>query len=164
MPDANTEAVAPIDAAPLRPGEASVTLPATFDVGLHFIGQIRTPFATLADCPKNPREGQVEATVELDPRYLAGLDGIERFSHLILLYWMDAARRDLIRQTPRHLDAPRGVFALRSPLRPNPVSLAVVELIAVSGTTLTIKGIDCRDRTPLIDIKPYFASTDSMPD
>ncbi len=146
-----------------REGEVSVTLPSAFDASLVFIGRIRTPFATLADCPKNPREGQVEATVEIDPRYIAGLEGIERFSHLILLYWMDAARRDLIRQTPRHLDAPRGVFALRSPLRPNPVSLAVVELIRVEGTRLTVKGIDCRDGTPLIDIKPYFASTDSVP-
>ena len=164
MPNSQSDAKPPAGGAPIRPGEQSVPLPAAFDAGLVFIGEIRTPFATLADCPKNPREGQVEATVSLDPRYLAGLDGIERFSHLILLYWMDAARRDLIRQTPRHLDAPRGVFALRSPLRPNPVSLAVVELLSVSGATLTIKGIDCRDRTPLIDIKPYFATTDSIPD
>lgn len=149
---------------PPRPGELIVPLPATPDAGLHFIGLIRTPFATLGDCPKNPREGQVEATVELDARYAPGLDGIERFSHLILLYWMDAARRDLVRQTPRHLGAPRGVFALRSPLRPNPISLAVVELLGVTGATVRIRGIDCRDRTPLVDIKPYFASTDSVPD
>ena len=153
----------PDDAPPLRTREVAVPLPAAFDAGLVFIGHIRTPFATLADCPKNPGEGQVEATVALDPRYVAGLEGIERCSHLILLYWMDAARRDLVRQTPRHLDAPRGVFALRSPLRPNPVSLAVVELVGVCGANLTIKGIDCRDRTPLLDIKPYFASTDSVP-
>lgn len=147
-----------------RDGEVSVPPPAAFDATVVFIGRIRTPFATLADCPKNPSEGQVEATVELDRRYLEGLEGIERFSHLILLYWMDEARRDLIRQTPRHLEAPRGVFALRSPLRPNPVSLAVVELIRVDGARLIVKGIDCRDGTPLIDIKPYFASTDSVPD
>ena len=131
--------------------------------GLHFIGRVRTPFATLADCPKNPLEGQVEATLEVDDRYAAGLEGIEKFSHLIVLYWMDEARRDLVQLQPRHLDAPRGVFALRSPARPNPVSLCVVELLRVEGTRLTIKGIDCRDGTPLIDIKPYFASTDSVP-
>lgn len=146
-----------------RPGEITIELPEPPDAHLHFIGLIRTPFASLADCPKNPREGQVEATVEVDPRYAAGLEGIKRFSHLILLYWMDEARRDLVRQTPRHLDAPRGVFALRSPLRPNPISLSVVELLKVDGTRLTVKGIDCRDRTPLLDIKPYFASTDSVP-
>lgn len=145
-----------------RPGETTIGLPPSPDAHLHFLGLIRTPFTTLADCPKNPREGRVEATVELDPRYAAGLEGIERFSHLILLYWMDEARRDLVRQTPRHLDGPRGVFSLRSPLRPNPISLAVVELLSVDGTRLTVKGIDCRNGTPLIDIKPYFASTDSV--
>ncbi len=146
-----------------RPGEVTIELPATPDAGIYFIGRIRTPFATLADCPKNPREGQVEAVVEVDPRFTAALEGIGGFSHLILLYWMDAARRDLLRQTPRHLDAPRGAFALRSPLRPNPVSLSVVELLRVEGTRIVVRGIDCRDGTPLIDIKPYFASTDSVP-
>jgi len=147
-----------------RPGEITVDLPPSSDAHLYFIGQIRTPFATLADCPKNPREGQVEATVELDQRYAAGLEGIERFSHLILLYWMDEARRDLVLQTPRHLDAPRGIFALRSPLRPNPISLSVVQLLRVDGTALTVRGIDCRDCTPLLDVKPYFATTDSVPE
>ena len=146
-----------------RPGEITIELPAAADAHLYFIGRIRTPFATLADCPKNPREGQVEATVELDERYAAGVERLEKFSHLILLYWMDEARRDLMRQTPRHLAAPRGTFALRSPLRPNPISLSVVELLRIEGTRLTVKGIDCRDGTPLIDIKPYFASTDSVP-
>lgn len=146
-----------------RAGEIAVDLPTIPDAHIHFIGRIRTPFATLADCPKNPREGQVEATVEVDARYAAGLEGIEGFSHLILLYWMDEARRDLVRQTPRHLDAPRGVFALRSPLRPNPVALSVVELLRVEGARLVVRGIDCRDGTPLVDIKPYLASTDSVP-
>jgi tRNA-Thr(GGU) m(6)t(6)A37 methyltransferase TsaA len=147
----------------LRPGETRVPLREPPDAYLHFIGHIRTPFATLADCPKNPMEGQVEAVIEVDPRYAAGLEGIERFSHLVVLYWMDAAERDLVGLQPRHLDAPRGVFALRSPARPNPVSLSVVELIRVEGTRLMIRGIDCRDGTPLVDIKPYFATTDSVP-
>lgn len=147
-----------------RRGETCIELPGSTDAGLHFIGQVRTPFAKLADCPKNPLGGQLEATVELDPRYALGLTGIEKFSHLVLLYWMDAACRDIILQTPRHLDAPRGVFALRSPVRPNPIAMAVVELIRVEGTRLIVKGVDCRDGTPLVDIKPYFASIDSVPD
>jgi tRNA-Thr(GGU) m(6)t(6)A37 methyltransferase TsaA len=147
-----------------RTGEQAIELPAAPDAHIHFIGRIRTPFATLADCPKNPLGGQVEATVELDPRYAAGLTGIEKFSHLVLLYWMDAARRDIILQTPRHLAEPRGVFALRSPVRPNPIAMAVVEFVRVEDTRLVVKGIDCRDGTPLIDIKPYFASIDSVQD
>jgi tRNA-Thr(GGU) m(6)t(6)A37 methyltransferase TsaA len=146
-----------------RPGEVSITLPAGFDAGLHFIGRIRTPFATLADCPKNTRESSATATVELADAYAAGLEGVEQFSHLVLLYWLDEARRDLIRQAPRHLASPRGVFALRSPVRPNPIGIAVVELLSADRATLQVRNVDCRDGTPLLDIKPYFPSTDSVP-
>ena len=76
---------------------------------------------------------------------------------------MDQARRDLLVQAPRHGDL-RGTFALRSPVRPNPIALAVVALLGVEGATLTVRGVDCIDGTPLIDIKPYFASTDCFPD
>lgn len=147
-----------------RPGEERIELPATTDAGIHFIGRIRTPFASLADCPKNGRESTAEAVIELDPRYAGGLLDIERCSHLIVLYWMDEARRDLVRQVPGHLGRPRGTFALRSPVRPNPIALSVVELLKVDGTRLTVRHIDCRDGTPLVDIKPYYASTDSHPD
>ena len=89
---------------------------------------------------------------------------IERCSHVILLYWLDRSRRDLIVQSPSHAPEPRGVFALRSPVRPNPIGLAVVELLKVEGGTLTVRSVDCADGTPLIDVKPYFASIDSVPD
>lgn len=65
---------------------------------------------------------------------------------------------------PHHVTEPRGTFALRSPVRPNPVALAVVQLLAIDGTQLSVIGLDCLDNTPLLDIKPYFASTDSVPD
>ncbi len=152
------------DATSLRPGDTQLDLPAQFDTGLYFIGHIRTPYATLADCPKNPLQSTCEAQLEVAPRFAAGLDGLDGFSHLIVLYWMDAARRDLIRQTPRHADRPRGVFSLRSPLRPNPIALCIVPLRAIDGHTLTIGPIDCRDRTPLIDIKPYLPTIDAVPD
>jgi len=145
-----------------RPGEVSIELPAQFDAHLHFIGRIRTPFKTLADCPKNTRESNATATVELDPAYAAGLDGVGLFTHLVLLYWLGDARRDLIRQVPSHLGKARGVFALRTPLRPNPIGMAVVELLSIDGAMLTVRNIDCLDDTPLIDIKPYFPSTDSF--
>ena len=147
-----------------RPGELAIDLPAKTDAGLYFIGRIRTAFTTRADCPKNGRETLAEAVIELDPRYQAGLLDIERCSHLIVLYWMDEARRDIIQQVPRHLAQPRGTFTLRSPVRPNPIALSVVALLKVDGPRLTIRHIDCRDGTPLIDIKPYYATTDSVPD
>jgi tRNA-Thr(GGU) m(6)t(6)A37 methyltransferase TsaA len=98
----------------------------------------------------------------LDPRYADGLKDLQLYSHVILVYWMDQARRDLLQQVPAHLGHPRGTFALRSPVRPNPIALGVVELVSIKGSTLTVRKVDCIDGTPLLDIKPYLASTDSI--
>ena len=148
----------------VRPGELTLSLPEGFDAGVYFIGRIRTPFKTRADCPKNTAQSDAVGTVELDARYAAGLQDLGLYSHIILLYWMDRARRDLIQQVPGHLAHPRGTFALRSPVRPNPIALAAVELMEIAGTRLTVRNVDCIDGTPLLDIKPYFASIDSFPD
>ena len=77
---------------------------------------------------------------------------------------MDRSRRDLVLQTPRHYGEQRGTFALRSPARPNPIAMSVARLVGVEGNRLTVVGLDCLDGTPLLDIKPYFASTDAVPD
>ena len=146
-----------------RPGELRVEPPANFDAGLYFIGRIRTPWKTLAECPKNSGEANAECTIALDARYAPGLKDVETCTHLIVLYWMDQAPRDLIVQGPKHYGVPHGTFALRSPARPNPIALAVVELLAVEGSVLRVRGVDCLDGTPLLDIKPYFASTDAKP-
>ncbi len=148
----------------LREGELAAALPATFDASLYYIGRIRTPWRRRQECPKNGRETDAVCTVELDPRWAAGLTGLDTVSHLVLLYWMDQARRDLIVQSPRHYAEHRGTFALRSPARPNPIAVSVVRLVGIDGTTLKVVGLDCLDGTPLLDIKPYFASTDSVPD
>jgi len=147
----------------VRSGEIATTLPENFDAGLYFIGRIRTPWKKRADCPKNARESDAECTLELDPRYAAALDGVETCTHLVLLYFMDEARRDLVVQVPRH-GARRGTFALRSPVRPNPIAMSVVRLVGVEGPQLSVIGLDCLDGTPLIDIKPYFASVDAVPE
>jgi tRNA-Thr(GGU) m(6)t(6)A37 methyltransferase TsaA len=148
----------------LREGEAATVLPAQFDASLYFIGRIHTPWKRREDCPKNARESDAACTIELDPRWIEGLKGLESASHVIVLYWMDQARRDLVLQAPRHYREQCGTFALRSPVRPNPISLSVARLLRVEGNKLSIIGIDCLDGTPLLDIKPYFASTDSVPD
>jgi tRNA-Thr(GGU) m(6)t(6)A37 methyltransferase TsaA len=148
----------------IRPGEVAAVLPDHFDASLYFIGRIRTPWTTREACPKNPRESYAVCTVEVDPRYAAALTGVASCSHLLVLYWMDRARRDLLVQAPRHYGEPRGTFALRSPARPNPIATSVSTLLQVEGPRLTVVGLDCLDGTPLIDIKPYFASTDAYPD
>jgi tRNA-Thr(GGU) m(6)t(6)A37 methyltransferase TsaA len=148
----------------IRPGEIAVELPKEFDAGLYFIGRIRTPWTRREDCPKNARENDAVCTIEVDPRWADALRGIETCSHVIVLYFMDRARRDLVLQAPRHYTEVRGTFALRSPVRPNPIALSVARLVKVEGTRLSIVGVDCLDNTPLLDIKPYFASTDAAPD
>jgi tRNA-Thr(GGU) m(6)t(6)A37 methyltransferase TsaA len=147
----------------IRPGETAIELPKTFDAGLYFIGRIHTPWQRRAECPKNGAEAEAVCSIALDPRYAQGLADVASCTHLIVLYWMDRAPRDLVLQTPRHYGVPRGVFALRSPARPNPIALSVAELIGLEGTVLHVKGLDCLDGTPLLDLKPYFASTDARP-
>jgi tRNA-Thr(GGU) m(6)t(6)A37 methyltransferase TsaA len=148
----------------IREGEVAVALPDNFDAGLYFIGRIRTPWTRREDCPRNSRESDALCTIELDARYAAALKDVETSSHLLVLYWMDKARRDLVLQAPRHYGTQRGTFALRSPVRPNPIAASVVKLIKVDGNMLTVQGLDCLDGTPLLDIKPYFASTDAVAD
>ncbi len=154
----------PQDLYAVREGEIAVTLPASADASLYYVGRIRTPWTRREDCPKNPRGSDAVCTVEVDPRWAAALQGVETCSHLILLYWMDRARRDLVVQVPRHYNEARGTFALRSPVRPNPIALSVVKLLKVEGAALSVIGLDCLDNTPLLDIKPYFASVDAAPE
>ena len=148
----------------IREGEIAVELPKDYDASLYFIGRIRTPWKTRDQCPKNARESEAVCTLELDPRWAQALTDVASCSHLVVLYWMNRSRRDLVLQVPRTYGFGRGTFALRSPARPNPIAMSVVRLIGVEGTRLSVVGLDCLDETPLLDIKPYFASTDAVPD
>ncbi|MBK1664108.1 tRNA (N6-threonylcarbamoyladenosine(37)-N6)-methyltransferase TrmO [Rhodospirillum rubrum] len=139
------------------------------DASVAFIGHIQTPWTSRDEAPRNVIEARERSTeparITLDPAFAPGLAGLAGHSHVVVLYWMDKARRDLIVQCPRHSAGPRGVFSLRSPLRPNPVALAAVPLLSVDIETgvLTVGPLDCLNGTPLIDIKPYYVSTDCHP-
>ena len=146
----------------IREGEVAVELPERFDASLYFIGRIRTPWTDRDNCPKNARESDAICTIEVDPRWAPALRGVETCTHLVVLYWMDRSRRDLVIQVPGHYGVGHGTFALRSPARPNPIAMSVARLIGVDGSRLSVSGLDCLDGTPLLDIKPYFASTDSV--
>ena len=97
-----------------RDGEVAVALPANFDAGLYFIGRIRTPWRTRDECPKNARESDAVCTIEVDARFRDALKGVETCSHLLVLYWMDKARRDLVLQAPRHYAEQRGTLDRKS--------------------------------------------------
>jgi tRNA-Thr(GGU) m(6)t(6)A37 methyltransferase TsaA len=148
-----------------RPGERRLAggAPPATDAGLVFIGRIRTPFAAREQCPKNVAESDAVCRIELDPRFAPALDGVETASHVVVLYWLDGAERDFLVQAPGHAPRPLGTFALRSPNRPNPIGFAAVPLLGITGAVVTVRGLDCLDCTPLLDVKPYIARTDSHP-
>lgn len=143
----------------LRVHEEAITTPVGFDAGVWFIGRIRTPWTDRSECP---RGGDAEAgplcTIELAEPWVPALQGIAEKARLQVLYWMHLARRDAVRQNPGFSDRSIGTFAIRSPLRPNPIASSIVRLIAVDGPVLTVRGLDCIDGTPLIDLKPEFGA------
>lgn len=150
---AMTDASSDADSA-IRPGEVAVTLPTAFDAGIYFIGMIHTPWRSRAECPKRGSPDGPICSIVVDARWRQALDGLADHRRIQLLYWMHRARRDLVLQTPFRTGRTTGTFALRSPVRPNPIASALVDLVAVRDTTVEVRGLDCLDGTPLIDIKP----------
>ncbi len=139
------------------------------DDRLAYIGRIASPWKLREDCPKNmnaARERGGTATVTVDTPYRAGLAGLAGFSHVVILSWFEQAPRNLIVQKPRHASDAKGVFALRSPARPNPIGLHVARIVAldVEQGVIELDAIDALDGTPVIDLKPYFASVDAIAD
>ena len=129
-------------------------LPERMDARLVFIGRIRTPFATRDDCPRQGSADGPICRIEVDAPWRPGLKGIEHYERIEVLYWLHLARRDLVQQSPKSDAQSTGVFALRSPLRPNPIATALVTLVSVEPEALLVRGLDCIDGTPLLDIKP----------
>ena len=152
-----------------RPGEEYLgddPAKAGGDARLVFIGRLETPWQARDETPRNLRQaraaGRPARLVVAEP-YRRGLHRLERFRHIVLLTWFDRSRRDLIVQNPRHAEEPSGTFALRSPVRPNPIGLHVVEVTgfdAESGV-IDLAYIDVLDGTPVIDIKPYMPTIDT---
>jgi tRNA-Thr(GGU) m(6)t(6)A37 methyltransferase TsaA len=138
----------------IRDGEVAVELQPTAHVAARFIGEIRTPWTDRADCPRQGSPDGPTCRIVLHPVWEPALAGIQAYTFLEVLYWLDRSRRDLVLQSPKSDGVTYGTFALRSPVRPNPIGTAIVRLIAVDGPVLTVRGLDCLDRTPLLDIKP----------
>ncbi|MGE4372863.1 MAG: tRNA (N6-threonylcarbamoyladenosine(37)-N6)-methyltransferase TrmO [Xanthobacter sp.] len=142
----------------MREGETTTALPEAFDAGLYFIGRIHTPWTERQACPRqgDAKSGPV-CTLQIDPHWREALNGIEQIHELQVLYWMDQARRDLVTQMPGKPEAgrvSRSTFTLRSPARPNPIASSHVTLLEADGLTLKVRGLDCVNDTPLLDLKP----------
>jgi tRNA-Thr(GGU) m(6)t(6)A37 methyltransferase TsaA len=139
------------------------------DAHVVFIGAVQSAWTRRDDCPKNMREARERgspASVTIAPAFRRGLEGLGAASHVVVLTWLHHAPRNLIVQRPRHSPESKGVFALRSPARPNPIGMHVARLLDVDLTsgTLRLEAIDALDGTPVIDVKPYFASADAIPE
>jgi tRNA-Thr(GGU) m(6)t(6)A37 methyltransferase TsaA len=130
------------------------------------IGIIGTPWRSVADCPRNGRQADPapECTLRVLPEYRAGLQSLDGFSHLILLYWLHETKAEQLVFTPPFDSQPRGIFATRGPRRPNPIGLSVVAFDGMAAPDiLKVRYLDCVDGTPLLDIKPYLPTTDCEP-
>ncbi|MGE5645975.1 MAG: tRNA (N6-threonylcarbamoyladenosine(37)-N6)-methyltransferase TrmO [Acidobacteriota bacterium] len=123
------------------------------------IGHVRSPYKDTAQIPKGlGAQHEAEGTLDILPEFEPGLTDIEGFSHLYVIWTFDRAEGfDLIASPPTD-NRPHGVFATRSPRRPNPIGLTVVELLGREGAILRVRGVDMLDGTPILDIKPYLTS------
>ncbi|MCP9630354.1 tRNA (N6-threonylcarbamoyladenosine(37)-N6)-methyltransferase TrmO [Rhodopseudomonas palustris] len=138
----------------LRDGEIAVRPPPPTDAGLVFIGRIRTPWTARGE---TPRQGSFDGPIcrlEIFEPWTQALTGLEKFEQVQVVYWLHQARRDLVLQRGHGHDGPRGTFALRSPVRPNPIGISAAALVGIEGSTVLVRGLDCLDGTPLIDLKP----------
>lgn len=138
----------------IRAGEIAVAPPLGRDAGLEFIGRIHTPWATRAETPRQGRDDGPICRIEVFDKWVPALKGLDEFETIFVIYWLHQSRRDLVTQSPRSNGTTSGTFALRSPVRPNPLGLSQVRLVAVAGNFVSVRGLDCLDGTPLIDLKP----------
>jgi len=133
------------------------------EITFHPIGRIHSPFQNLADMPIQPNgEASSPGTIEIYPDFSAGLKDLDGFSHIILIYYLHKVSQVKLSVTPFLDSEPRGIFATRAPVRPNPIGLSVVPLLKIEGNILFVDQLDVLDGTPLLDIKPYVPEFDEQ--
>ncbi|MGU3576089.1 tRNA (N6-threonylcarbamoyladenosine(37)-N6)-methyltransferase TrmO [Brucellaceae bacterium C25G] len=138
----------------LRLNERTVAPPKAQDAGLEFIGNMTTPWTSKLECPRQGRHDGPLCKIEVFEPWAQALQGIEEFSQIEVLYWLHQSRRDLIFQSPANNGEIRGTFSIRSPIRPNPIGTSIVKLEKREGNILYVRGLDCLNDTPLLDLKP----------
>ena len=131
-------------------------------VEINPIGYVVSPYKQRGDAPRQGRFADTEAEIVIGEQYLPGLFRLEESSHLFILCWFDRSDRSVLRATPPHKQSGSGVFATRSPDRPNPVSLSLVDVLGIEGNRIRVRGLDALDGTPVLDIKPYSPEIDCV--
>jgi tRNA-Thr(GGU) m(6)t(6)A37 methyltransferase TsaA len=130
---------------------------------VRFIGRVRTPWQTLEECPRNVSPEGPSCSLEIEPAFVEGLRGLRAGDRILVLYWLDRAERETLLHQRRDSGPVCGVFALRSPHRPNPIGAAIVRIEAVAGRCVRVSALDCLDGTPLLDIKPALRGEGPVP-
>ncbi len=131
-------------------------------VEMNPIGVVRSPYKDTKDIPKGPgAKHDAEGVLEIKEQFAAGLTDIEGFSHLFVIWVFDRSEGYELMGKPPTDDRPHGVFSTRSPRRPNPIGLTVVEVLGREGNRVRVRGVDMLDGTPILDIKPYMSSIPS---
>ncbi len=138
----------------IRTGEVAIEPPAASNAGLVFIGRIHTPWTDRLMCPRQGRADGPICRIEIFEPWRPALDGVGQYERVEVLYWLHLSRRDLVRQSPANDGSVRGTFSLRSPVRPNPIGSSIATLVQVEADGLLVRGLDCLDGTPLLDLKP----------
>jgi tRNA-Thr(GGU) m(6)t(6)A37 methyltransferase TsaA len=138
----------------IRAGESVVEIALPTDAAIVFIGRIHTPWTDRLTCPRQGRQDGPTCRIQVFEPWVAALDGVTEYERLEVLYWLHESRRDLVRQSPRNDGMARGTFSLRTPARPNPIGTQMVKLLRVDGANVFVRGLDCLDGTPLLDLKP----------
>lgn len=126
------------------------------------VGLIRSPYKNVKDAPRQGKFSSDVCVLEIFEEYEEGLKMVESYRHLIVLYWLHLADRNKLTAIPPHENVEKGVFATRSPNRPNPIGISVVRLLKRNGRFLEVTGLDAIDGTPILDIKPYFKDLDCV--
>lgn len=138
----------------IRIGETAVDPPKANHAGLVFIGRIRTPWTSRMETPRQGRHDGPVCRLEIFEPWVPALQGLDLYSSVEVIYWLHLSRRDLVLQSPKNDGIARGTFSLRSPVRPNPLGTSMVKLVGIEGSTVLVRGLDCLDETPLLDLKP----------
>lgn len=130
------------------------------DIQLHAIGLIHSPFSDPGTTPIQSARSQADGWIEIFPEYAAGLQDLEAFSHIYLVYFLHEASEIQLTVEPFLDNQKHGIFATRHPFRPNHIGLSIVQLLSRQENRLNIAGVDMFDQTPLLDIKPYVPEFD----
>lgn len=133
-------------------------------MNLTAIGKIHSPYQERGQAPRQGRLSENEITLEIFPEYTDAIKGIKRSTHMIVLYWGDRADRSVLQSPTPFSEEPMGVFASRSPNRPNPIAFCIAELVRCEGNSIVVKGVDALDGSPLLDIKTYAKAIDCIPE